>query len=81
MSVADTGVGINESDKLKIFEEFYQAEELGGETRSGTGLGLPISKRIIELHGGRIWAASNPGGGSIFSLELPVRVDRQADAP
>ena len=81
VSVADTGVGINESDKLKIFEEFYQAEELGGETRSGTGLGLPISKRIIELHGGRIWAASNPGGGSIFSLELPVRVDRQADAP
>lgn len=80
VSVADTGVGINESDKLKIFEEFYQAEELGGETRSGTGLGLPISKRIIELHGGRIWVASNPDGGSIFSLELPVRVDRQADA-
>lgn len=81
VSVADTGVGIDQSDKLKIFEEFYQADTSGGETKGGTGLGLSISKRIIEMHGGRIWVNSSPGDGSVFNFTLPIRVNKQTDVP
>jgi signal transduction histidine kinase len=78
--VADTGPGIAESDQQVIFEEFQQAESSSTRKKGGTGLGLSIAKRIIELHGGRIWVESQPGQGSTFRFSLPVRVDRQAEA-
>ncbi len=80
VSVADTGPGISEADQERIFEEFQQADSSTTRKKGGTGLGLAIAKRIVELHGGRIWVESSPGKGSTFSFTLPVRVERQAGA-
>jgi PAS domain S-box-containing protein len=80
VSVADTGVGIAEAEQPKIFEEFHQAEGFNDGTKGGTGLGLSIAKRIINLHGGRIWVESTPGQGSTFRFTLPIRVERQLEA-
>jgi signal transduction histidine kinase len=71
VSVADTGPGIGPEDQERIFEEFQQTEA-GVEQREGTGLGLALSKRLIELHGGRIWVESELGKGSTFTFALPA---------
>jgi signal transduction histidine kinase len=70
--VADTGPGIALQDHERIFEEFQQTEA-GVQQREGTGLGLALSKRLVELHGGRIWVESEPGKGSTFVFTLPAR--------
>jgi signal transduction histidine kinase len=72
VSVADTGRGIAGEDLRRIFEEFQQTEA-GIEQGEGTGLGLTLSKRLVELHGGRIWVDSELGKGSTFVFTLPVR--------
>ena len=72
VSVADSGPGIAAEDCERIFEEFQQTEA-GLEQREGTGLGLALSKRFVELHGGKIWLESEPGRGSRFVFTLPVR--------
>jgi signal transduction histidine kinase len=77
VSVADTGPGIAEADRQRIFEEFQQADSSTTRKKGGTGLGLSIAKRIVELHGGRIWVESTVGRGSTFSFRVPVRVERQ----
>jgi signal transduction histidine kinase len=77
VSVRDSGPGITEADQAKIFQEFQQADSAVTREKGGTGLGLTISKRIVELHGGRIWVESTPGQGSTFSFTLPVTVERQ----
>jgi two-component system, NtrC family, sensor kinase len=71
VSVTDTGPGIPPEDQGRIFEEFQQAAA-GKEQREGTGLGLALSKRLVELHGGRIWVESEVGKGSTFVFTLPV---------
>ena len=71
VSVKDTGPGIAPADQERIFEEFQQTD-VGTEQREGTGLGLALSKKLIELHGGRIWVESEPGKGSTFTFTLPV---------
>ena len=73
VSVADTGPGIAPEDQERIFEEFQQTD-LGAQ-REGTGLGLALSKRRVELHGGRIWVDSELGKGSTFVFTLPGRPD------
>jgi signal transduction histidine kinase len=78
VAVRDTGPGIAESDQAKIFEEFQQADDSSTRQKGGTGLGLAIAKRIIEMHGGRLWVESNLGQGSTFSFTLPVWVEQQA---
>ena len=78
VSVADTGPGIAEADQRRIFEEFQQVDSSSSRAKSGTGLGLAIARRIVELHGGRMWVESSLGKGSIFRFSVPVRVDRQA---
>ncbi|MBI3031292.1 MAG: GAF domain-containing protein [Candidatus Rokubacteria bacterium] len=78
VSVADTGPGIAPADQQKIFEEFQQADSSSTRKKGGTGLGLSIARRIIELHGGRIWVESSPGKGSTFSFTLPIRVEPPA---
>ena len=76
ISVRDTGVGINAEDKGKIFEEFYQVGR--AKTQEGTGLGLALTRRLVELHNGRLSVESEPGVGSTFSVTLPLR---QPDNP
>jgi len=78
VSVIDTGPGISEADQQKIFEEFQQADSSSTRTKGGSGLGLSISRRIVELHGGRLWVESVLGHGSTFSFTVPLRVERQA---
>jgi signal transduction histidine kinase len=71
VSVSDTGPGIAPLDRERIFEEFQQTEA-GIAQREGTGLGLALSKRLVELHGGRIWVDSEPDTGSTFTFTLPA---------
>ena len=73
ISVADTGPGIAPEDRERIFEEFQQTEA-GVAQREGTGLGLALSKRLVELHGGRIWVESEVGKGSTFVFTLAGEV-------
>jgi len=70
VSVADTGPGITEDDLDRIFEEFQQTEA-GARQHEGTGLGLALSKRFVEMHGGRIWCDSEVGKGSTFVFTIP----------
>ena len=70
IAVADTGPGIAAEELETIFEEFKQATD--GKRAEGTGLGLPLSQKLVELHGGRLWVESEVGRGSTFRLTLPV---------
>ena len=81
VAVRDTGPGISPSDQGKIFEEFQQAENAATKRKGGTGLGLSIAKRIIGMHGGRIWVESDVGKGSTFAFTIPVTVERQVSEP
>jgi signal transduction histidine kinase len=78
IAVTDTGPGIAEADQAKIFEEFQQSESTHTKAKGGTGLGLAIAKRIVEMHGGRLWVESRLGSGSTFFFTIPLRVDHQA---
>ena len=71
LAVSDTGPGIALEDLERIFEEFQQTDD-GAKQHEGTGLGLALSKRLVELHGGRIWVESEVGVGSRFVFTLPV---------
>lgn len=72
VSVADTGVGVPAAELTRIFDEFHQVDMSLRRRQEGAGLGLAISKRFVELHGGRIWAESEPGKGSTFFFSLPL---------
>jgi PAS domain S-box-containing protein len=78
ISVCDTGIGIPEKEQPSIFEKFYQVGDISGGVREGTGLGLPITKHLVELHGGAISVASQPGKGSSFRLVLPLLQEQAA---
>jgi signal transduction histidine kinase len=69
--VADTGKGIPAEEQRLIFEEFHQVGDTAQNANQGTGLGLTITKRLVELHGGKIWVASQPGSGSRFIFAIP----------
>ena len=71
VAVADTGIGIAAADRERIFEEFAQASTPDGRQTEGTGLGLALARRFVELHGGRIWVESEPGAGTTFRFTLP----------
>ncbi len=73
VAVRDTGVGIPPEDQKRIFEAYEQAGPREGQQK-GVGLGLAIAKRLVELHGGRIWVESAPGQGSVFTFRLPGAV-------
>jgi signal transduction histidine kinase len=71
-SVTDTGIGIDEKDLPIVFEEFRQLDGSTSRQAEGTGLGMPISKRLVEMHGGRLWVESEAGVGSTFFFTLPA---------
>jgi len=75
--VSDTGPGLSNLEKDYIFSEFYQADRKSTRSKGGSGLGLSIAKRIVELHGGAIWVESALGKGSTFIFTLPIRVKKQ----
>jgi signal transduction histidine kinase len=72
ISVTDTGIGIAKQDQEAIFEEFRQASGSYAHKREGTGLGLTLTRRFVEMHGGKIWVESELGKGSKFSFTLPI---------
>lgn len=71
-SVHDTGLGISDVERERVFESFYQVADSLRREQAGLGLGLPIAKGMVELHGGRIWVESEVGQGSTFSFTLPT---------
>lgn len=73
LAVSDTGIGIKEEDMGRIFIEFSQVDASNSRRYQGTGLGLALSKRLAEAHGGRIWADSEFGAGSVFHFLLPLQ--------
>ncbi len=73
VEVRDTGIGIAKEDIPKLFTKFFQAETSARRKYGGTGLGLAICKEIVQAHGGKIWADSEPGKGSTFSFSLPIK--------
>jgi signal transduction histidine kinase len=72
VSVADTGIGIAPEDQPHIFERFYKADKSRRPSEGGSGLGLSIAKKVVELHRGTIAVRSQPGAGTTFTVELPV---------
>jgi signal transduction histidine kinase len=72
VSVSDTGVGIAPEDQEAVFEEFRQVGN-ADKKAEGTGLGLTLCRKFIELHGGRIWVKSQVGSGSTFTFTIPAR--------
>jgi signal transduction histidine kinase len=79
-AVVDTGIGIKPEDRERIFQEFEQVEMSAERRFEGTGLGLTLAKKLVELQGGRIWLDSEVGKGSSFSFALPL-VNRTESAP
>ncbi len=76
VSVKDTGLGVKEEDMPLLFQKFSQLEHGLERKAGGSGLGLTISKEIIEIHKGKIWAESKFGEGSTFSFLLPIKERR-----
>ncbi len=75
-SVSDTGIGIKEEDKNKLFKDFEQLDSGISKKYGGTGLGLAITKKLVELHGGKIWVDSELGAGSTFNFTLPIKANK-----
>jgi signal transduction histidine kinase len=75
ISVSDTGIGIAPDDQATIFEEFRQVGGDHAHKKEGTGLGLTLAKKFVELHAGRIWVESEVGKGSRFIFTLPIPAD------
>ena len=72
ITVSDTGVGLPQDQAEQIFKAFFTTKD------KGTGMGLPISRSIIESHGGRLWATGAPGSGATFQFPLPATVAAHA---
>ena len=80
ISIRDTGIGIKQEDMPKLFKEFSQLSSVYDKKYEGTGLGLALTKKLVELHGGRIWVESEFGKGSLFAFVIPVKQRRRKDA-
>jgi signal transduction histidine kinase len=72
LEIRDSGIGIPPQEVEAVFERFHRASNVDDRRFAGLGLGLYLSRGIVEQHGGRIWATANPEGGMTFSVNLPV---------
>ena len=81
ISVADTGIGISKEGRQQVFEYLYQDQTGLNHNRKGLGIGLAISRELVNQHGGHIWVESEPGKGSIFSFVLPTYSFKEIVAP
>jgi two-component system phosphate regulon sensor histidine kinase PhoR len=81
VTVADRGPGVPDADLERIFERFYRVDRSRQRDPGGTGLGLSIVRHLVELHGGRVWAAAREGGGAAFTIFLPDRSAAQNSRP
>jgi signal transduction histidine kinase len=77
IDVRDQGIGIPDEALPQLFGRFYQVSNSATRTQGGSGLGLYISKHLVEAHGGRIWVKSKVGKGSTFSFALPLKAPQQ----
>ncbi len=73
MKITDTGIGIAEKDVVRLFDEFYRVENKINQNVKGTGLGLPLAKKIVEAHGGKMWVTSVVNEGTTFHFTLPLK--------
>ncbi|MBA2634332.1 MAG: hypothetical protein H0U86_15265 [Chloroflexi bacterium] len=80
IAVVDHGAGVPLADRERIFERFYRAPNAQSITDTGMGLGLYICRRIVEEHGGRIWAEATPSGGATFVFSIPLEPDAAAES-
>jgi len=71
-SVTDTGIGISPTDQERLFTKYFRADDPAVQNVAGTGLGLIITKSLVEMHGGQIWVKSEPGKGSTFAFTVPI---------
>ncbi|HEX7024926.1 MAG TPA: response regulator, partial [Gemmatimonadales bacterium] len=78
VAVADTGIGIAAEDLTRIFNEFEQVNSTPSRDQEGTGLGLALTRKLVELHGGRVWVESEVGKGSVFRFTLPYQTGHAA---
>jgi signal transduction histidine kinase len=79
LDIADTGIGISPEDQKRLFARFYRVTNVTADDVRGLGLGLYVTKAIVEAHGGSIQVASREGGGSTFSVILPASQDHQGE--
>ena len=76
-SATDTGLGIENEDQERIFNQFEQGQTSSCQKPKGSGLGLPLSKKLVELHGGKIWVESEgEGKGSRFIFNIPIKEEK-----
>ncbi|MEE8392367.1 MAG: ATP-binding protein, partial [Anaerolineae bacterium] len=71
-SVTDTGIGMSPEDQDRLFTKYFRSEDPAVRSESGTGLGLVITKSLVELQGGEIWVESEVGKGSTFAFTIPI---------
>jgi signal transduction histidine kinase len=77
-AVSDTGIGMTPEQQAKLFEEFSQADATTAQRFGGTGLGLAITRKLARMMGGDVTAASEAGKGSVFTVRLPVGLEKSA---
>jgi len=80
VTVTDNGPGVPESLQRNVFQRFTRGDDSRARTAGSTGLGLSITRKFVEMHGGRIWVESEVGKGSRFLFEIPLRAVAQANA-
>jgi signal transduction histidine kinase len=73
IAVIDTGIGISKEDQDKLFHPFVQIDSSASRQFEGTGLGLSLVKRFVEMHGGKVWVESEPGKGATFTFTIPIK--------